>query len=115
MTTKADKARLDAIHNMPCVCCESMKVSQPSPTEANHDVSNGYRRLSGGHQATSGLCGWHHRADNRDNGVLTPERVMYHKYGPSMKYQSKGEFELCFGTQGKLVEITTEQIEGVTT
>lgn len=106
MISKADQARLDAIHDMPCVCCLSMKVEQPNPTEANHIVDKGYRRLSGGHQATNALCGWHHRAVTT-MGYSQHEMLVI--WGPSMKYQEgKGEFERCFGTQRELLDKTNE-------
>lgn len=109
---KADKQRLDDLHNVPCVCCLEMRVAQPLPTEANHDVSKGYRKHSGGHQATNSLCSWHHRA------IPVPgltQREMYEIYGPSMKYQgppetvfmNKGAFERCFGTQAELTAKST--------
>lgn len=106
---KADQARLDAIHELPCVCCLSMKVQQPSPTEANHVVDNGYRRLSGGHQATNALCQWHHRAVPMRDGTIMSYDYMLRMYGPSMKYQGeKGAFERCFGTQRELLAKTNK-------
>ncbi len=54
--SKADKLRLDQIHNMPCMLCVEIKKDQPSPTEGHHLVDFGYREHSGGDQATLPLC-----------------------------------------------------------
>lgn len=105
--TKEDQERLDAIGNIPCVCCFSMHVQQPSPTERHHVVDKGYRRLSGGHQATVALCGWHHRAIPVVANTAMSEAYMLRAYGPSMKHQGgKGAFERCYGTQRELIEQT---------
>lgn len=109
MANKADQDHLDAIHALPCVCCLKMKVRQPSPTEAHHLVDNGYRRLSGGHQATASICGWHHRAEPLIWGTAVSRKYMLTMYGPSMKYQGrKGAFEEEFGTQRDLLNKTNE-------
>jgi hypothetical protein len=114
---KSDAARLTDVHNIPCVCCVSMHVAQPSRTEAHHDVSNGYREHSGGHQSTAALCGWHHRAEPL---VGWTRRRMFLKYGPSLKYQgppetalkNKGVFEKCFGNAEWLINETNRALEG---
>lgn len=114
--SKTDKARLDAIHGLPCICCVEMHVLQPSKTEAHHLVDKGNREASGGDQATIPLCGWHHRADVlRYYKYNTPKPVMLETYGPSMKYQGgKGKFELCFGTQRELLAKTNELLSMTT-
>lgn len=108
--SKADQARLDAIHNLPCVCCLSMHVSQPGPTEAHHLVDKGNREASGGHQATAAICSWHHRAEVPMGEFFGASKEwLLLRFGPSMKYQGgKGEFELCFGTQRELLAKTNE-------
>lgn len=116
--SKADQDRLDAIGNITCVCCDSMKVSLRPPIERHHLVDKGYRRLSGGHQATVSLCSWHHRAAPSWGWSL---RQMYEHFGPSMKYQgppetvfeNKGAFERCFGTQRELLEMTNKLLDTV--
>ena len=42
------------LHEMGCICCGRMGV------HVHHIVDKGYRRLSGGHQATIPLCPYHH-------------------------------------------------------
>lgn len=97
---KADQQRLDRIHDMPCVACVARNVEQPFNTEAHHIVTNGYRRLSGGHQATIPLDSWHHR------GLCLPgltAKQMEAKYGPSLAL-SKRSFVKVFGTELELLE-----------
>jgi hypothetical protein len=99
---KEDQLRIDKIHDLPCVACASMKVSQPFNTEAHHIVSHGYRRLSGGDQSTIPLDAWHHR------GICLPgtnARQMAEKYGPSLAL-SKREFVKVFGTELELLDKT---------
>lgn len=106
---KADQSRLDDIHNIPCVCCSIMEVDQPWPTEAHHDVSGGYREHSGGDQASSAICSWHHRALCLDGWT---SNQMLRKYGPSLKWQGKkGGFAERFGSGAKLIERTTDNIK----
>lgn len=113
--TKLEQARLDAIHNMPCICCKIGKKLQPSPTEAHHIVDGGYRKHSGGHMATIPLCGWHHRADI-PTFCLNRKRDMFFRFGPSLKYQSdnpfeKGGFEAAWGSERALLKIVNYLIE----
>lgn len=108
--SKADKSRLDAIHRIPCVCCASMKVEQPFQTECHHIVTNGYRRLSGGHQSTIPLDAWHHRGLCLD-GWSSSE--MAKAYGPSLAL-SKRSFIITFGTELQLLEQTNRLLESIT-
>lgn len=97
--SKADQKRLHWIHEMPCICCQHRGVSQPSMTSAHHLVDNGYRRLSGGDQATIPLCLWHHQ------GYTVPpsrEDDMKYLYGPSLALHKK-EFIATFGTERSLL------------
>lgn len=71
---------------MPCLCCVSEGVSQPFPTEVDHLVDNGYRKHSGGHDATIPLCLWHHRGMCLDG--WSAEQMKAH-YGPSFYLQGR--------------------------
>lgn len=104
--TKAEQARLDRIHAMPCCACVIEGVAQPSRTEANHLVDKGYRIHSGGHMATVPLCGWHHRGE-----LLYPltSKEMHFLYGPSMA-RSPGEFKARYGSQRKLLRLTDKRL-----
>lgn len=106
MTSKADQDRLDAIHDMPCVCCESLRIEQPFRTEAHHVVDLGYRKHSGGHQSTLPLDSWHHRGLCLDGMTATQ---MEAKYGPSLAL-NKRLFKVVFGTERELLEQVNEEI-----
>ncbi len=114
MRSKADQERLEAIGNMPCICCSIIGVAQPSPTERHHLVDGGYREHSGGHQATLPLCGFHHRASCKFLSITKTELEMYRIYGPSLKYQgppgmdNKGAFVKKWGTERELLERVNE-------
>lgn len=109
MTTKADQARLDAIHAMPCICCRISGCEQISRTEAHHLTDKGYRRLSGGHQASFPLCGWHHRGrvpagHTADSATIT--------YGPSLFHTSK-LFKKIYGTERELLAKVDSEIQPI--
>lgn len=105
---KADKKRLDIIHRLPCVACVQEGCNQPSRTEAHHLVTNGYRKHSGGHQATIPLCSWHHRAEPAW-GSSVKDMASY--YGPSMATH-KREFIVRYGTQRELLSRVDSVISG---
>lgn len=97
---KADRQRLDDLHNVPCVCCEIEEKDQLNRTTAHHIVDKGYRKHSGGHQATIPLCEWHHQ------GYVpigkTDDYMLYH-YGPSLERHKK-LFNETYGGERKLLE-----------
>lgn len=104
--TKAEQARLDAIHLMRCIACAIEGMAQPQRTEAHHLVDMGTRELSGGHEATIPLCGWHHRAEP------TPynKRRMLDIYGPTLQ-EHKKQFIAKYGTERDLLAKTNERLE----
>lgn len=113
--TKAEQARLDAIHAMPCLCCQLRGIEQPSRTEAHHIVDNGYRKHSGGHSATLPLCGWHHRADVLGCGRYADPPTMANvesTIGPSIE-SNKKLFIKTFGTERELLSLVDERLTGV--
>jgi Recombination enhancement, RecA-dependent nuclease len=97
--TKSDAARMDKIKRMPCMACVQEGCSQPGPTEVHHLVDRGYRKHSGGHQATIPLCNWHHRADVPWGHTASWMRAYY---GPSMAHESK-LFARVYGKQRELL------------
>jgi hypothetical protein len=105
--TKAEQARLDAIHAMPCIACEKERVVQPLRTEAHHLVDKGTRALSGGHVATIPLCKYHHRGELLD---YMSGREMKFVYGPSLALH-KREFKACYGTERELLAETDERLK----
>jgi hypothetical protein len=105
--TKADQKRLDIIHRLPCMACVQIGANI-TPVEANHIVDKGYRRLSGGHQATIPLCEWHHRAAFR-LGMTAKE--MTNIFGPSLA-RSKRAFVKRFGNERELLANIDKVING---
>lgn len=102
---QADQDRLDAIHTLPCIACLKEGVNQPSLTEAHHIVDKGYRKHSGGDQATLPLCGWHHRADVRGcQAVCDPPTISnaLMVYGPSLEGHKK-MFIKTYGSERDLL------------
>lgn len=104
---KADQKRLDIIHRLPCLACVQEGCEQPNKTEAHHLVDKGYRKHSGGHQATIPLCGWHHRAEPK---IGQSKTEMGFIYGPSME-TSMAFFVKRYGTQRELLARTNAVIK----
>jgi hypothetical protein len=100
--TKADRERMSRLKEMPCVCCRRR------PVEIHHIVDKGYRKHSGGHQATIPLCVYHHR------GVLddgwTAARMAF-ALGPSMAL-SKREFNYRYGGERALLDRVNRWLMG---
>lgn len=110
--TKAQQERLDAIHAMPCRACRLEDIPQPSPTEAHHLTDKGNRILSGGHDATVNLCGWHHRGDVRGCQVLCNPPTMANAekvYGPSLALNKKA-FKARYGDERELLQQTDAEL-----
>lgn len=105
--TKADQKRLDVIHRLPCVACLQLGLPGCGRVEAHHLVDKGYRKHSGGHQATIPLGAWHHRGEPLFGRTV---RYMQSVYGPSMKLASK-HFAAVFGTQRELLARTNAVIK----
>lgn len=111
--TKAEQDHLDAIHDMPCMCCVIEELNQPSRTEAHHLTDKGTRKLSGGHMAVLPLCGWHHRGDVRGCGALCNPPTIKNAtatYGPSLA-MSKRQFTGKYGTERELLAQTNADLE----
>lgn len=115
--TKAEQARLDAIHAMPCIACEmeaerakkrrEPPLNQPLRTEAHHIVDKGYRKHSGGHSATLPLCGWHHRGELA-YPLSSGEMLFLH--GPSLQGHKRA-FVATYGTERALLEKVDEKLK----
>ena len=99
--TKADRARLDMLHRMPCIAC-GYAIST-----AHHIVDKGYRKHSGGHQATIPLCRWCHLGEPRWAAVTIGE--MSRTVGPSLAF-NKRAFVQRYGTERELLAKVNEMI-----
>lgn len=105
--TKTDKKRLDIIHRLPCLACVQLGLLGCGRVEAHHLVDKGYRKHSGGHQATIPLGAWHHRGEPIFGHSV---RYMQSVYGPSLALASK-HFAVVFGNQRELLARTNAVIK----
>ena len=98
--TKAERARLSRLKEMPCIACGRHGV------DVHHIVDKGYRKHSGGHMATIPLCPWCHRGE--PIGALTVKAT--HEYhGPSMALH-KRQFVRYHGTERELLAKVNERL-----
>jgi len=104
--TKAQQARHEALREMGCICCWNFH-GRKMWAEIHHIVDKGYRRHSGGHDATLPLCSWHHRGVNAFGFTAAQ---MTADFGPSLAL-SKREFVRVFGTERQLLETVNAMLE----
>lgn len=100
--TKADRERMAKLKDMPCVCCGRRGV------DVHHLVDKGYRRLSGGHQATIPLCAWHHRGEPVGMWTVTETAA---RLGPSLALNKK-QFNLRYGGERALLDRVNQWLLG---
>lgn len=99
MTSKADLKRYDKLVRHGCVCCKALGFY--SVPEIHHIVDKGYRKHSGGNQATLPLCPTHHRGAPAGTNEVT---------GPALSDGSK-VFEACWGTQRQLLDKVNRELK----
>lgn len=106
--TKSERARrFTALREMGCICCHLADALYPcGPVEIHHIVTNGYRRLSGGDEATIPLGAWHHRGQPLWGSTVTEMRE---QFGPSLAL-SKRAFVSTFGTELSLLAKVNEML-----
>lgn len=102
--TRAESARMSAIKDGPCVCCEQIGMPSYCP-EIHHLLSGNKRR---GHRFTVGLCAWHHRSVLADGYTKSSMTAIY---GPSLADGSK-PFREKFGSDDELLAIQDQLLEG---
>jgi hypothetical protein len=101
--TKADEARRSAIHAGHCMACYQRGIDLRGQGLVQfHHLLSGGRRI--GHQATIGLCCWHHMAQPFF-GYSHEE--MRDEYGPSLAEGSK-PFHAVFGSDEVLLRMQNE-------
>ena len=106
--TKSDKKRLDIIHRLPCMACVQNGSDTGMRVEAHHLVDKGYRKHSGGHQATLPLCGWHHRGEPLMGWTVAN---MHEFHGPSLFHHGK-QFTVRYGNQREMLANIDKVING---
>jgi hypothetical protein len=79
-----DKARIEAIHGLPCVACREYGDKQETPTQAHHCISGRYSSVRAGDDAAIPLCEDHHQGDRgSDKVAIHKDKAAWEaKYGP---------------------------------
>jgi hypothetical protein len=100
-----DEKRYAALRQIGCIACVLKGYTFPcGHPEIHHLVDKGYRKHSGGNQATIPLGPWHHRGEPRIDYTATEMRAIW---GPSMFAESK-EFARLYGSQRDLLAKVNE-------
>jgi hypothetical protein len=108
--TVAESARIVLVKKLGCICCMlnrtwGMPTAFFGPCEAHHLLSGGRRR---GHEATIGLCRWHHQAVRPYEAMTTDETI--ERFGPSVATGSK-PFHATYGANDELLEFQEALLE----
>lgn len=101
-----DQRRYERLHVIGCIACVLGGHLACGKVEMHHLVDKGYRKHSGGNQATIPLGAWHHRGEPFMNTTGSQMRM---KFGPSMFHEAK-EFARVFGTQRELLARINEML-----
>jgi hypothetical protein len=96
--TKEEADWIVAIKTHNCVACEVQGLDNPFEGCDAHHLLSGGRRI--GHDATVGLCPWHHRAVP----VWSDAKRTRSAYGPSLMDGSK-LFRDAYGTDDELLAL----------
>ena len=97
--------RFDRLQRIGCIACRMEDIQ--SQADIHHIVDKGYRKHSGGDEATIPLCPYHHRGLLPDGMSQAEAEIMY---GPSLAL-SKREFVLQFGTERSLLMFVDHLLE----
>jgi len=101
--TKSQKRRFDAMYSLGCIACR-IAGHGFEPAQIHHILSGGKRI---GHDATIGLCPWHHVGET---SFGMPAHEMQAKRGPSM-FGKKRAFVEIYGTEAELLAMTNELLQ----
>ena len=105
-----DEKRYAALREIGCIACRLKGYSIPcGMPEMHHLVDKGYRKHSGGNQATIPLGKWHHRGEVLIDYTATEMRQIW---GPSMFHESK-EFARLYGSQRDLLAKVNEMLREI--
>ncbi len=108
-TNSRDKKRYDALRELGCIACFiARNPTQCGRVTMHHLVDNGYRKHSGGNQATIPLGEWHHQGYPHMGYTVGHMRMMY---GPSMALEGK-TFDEVYGRQRELLAKVNELMAG---
>jgi hypothetical protein len=108
-TLSRDQRRYEKLIGFGCVACFiARNPTEGGKIEMHHLVDKGYRKHSGGNQATLPLCAWHHRGEPLIDHTAQWMKFMY---GPSMALESKS-FAERYGSQRELLAKVDSAISG---
>lgn len=105
MSTEKEKKRFRQLHDLGCICCLVQGIGYVPP-DTHHIVDKGYRRLSGGHQATIPICPWHHRG-LPPSGMSVDDAFLY--AGPSLALHKK-HFNEIYGGERQLLALVNGKL-----
>lgn len=108
--TKAQALRIDRIKRGECCCCVINRdigyaTANFGGCDAHHLLSGG-RRI--GHDATLGVCPWHHRGVKPYDAMTDAEATR--QFGPSLAHGSR-PFHEVYGSDMDLLAIQNERLE----
>lgn len=101
-----DEARYERLRSLGCIACRIDGGAGCGPVEIHHLVDKGYKKHSGGNQATIPLGSWHHRGQPY---IDTSTGYMRALHGPSMFFEAKA-FAEKYGSQRTLLAKVNELI-----
>lgn len=97
--------RFARLQRIGCVACLLEEIN--SQADIHHIVDKGYRKHSGGDEATIPLCPYHHRGMVPDGMTRIEAEALY---GPSLA-NSKREFVQRFGSERALLLFVEHLLE----
>lgn len=101
-----DEKRYQALHDIGCIACRIKNYTPCGIVTIHHLVDKGYRKHSGGNQATIPLGQWHHQGIPYIDLSLS---YMRSKWGPSLALE-KREFVREFGSERELLAMVNEML-----
>jgi hypothetical protein len=109
--TKTQRKRLHEVTHRDCLACTlnrgwSLAPAYVGGCDAHHLLSGGRRR---GHDATIGLCPWHHRGVRPSD--CPSDAVARDLYGPSLANESKA-FHATYGSDEELLALQNKMLKG---
>lgn len=102
--------RFTRMYEIGCICCRDnpgQLLKGFNPAQIHHITDKGYKRLSGGDNATIPLCPWHHQGipiNGRDDAY------MIENLGPSFEKHKK-KFIKKYGTERNLLDKVNKLLE----
>ena len=108
--TKAESIHIDRVKRAGCVCCiaQGYPHNPDGPCVEAHHLLSGSLRI--GHEATVGLCLWHHKARLIVQGWSFAEHRAH--LGPSL-LEGSVPFHDHFGDDDALLQMAADAVEAL--